>query len=303
MEDELETEEQSLVPKAVEIVSSPQNRSNWDDSLTAIHGIIKGRQNAQIALSLNERRIDSFSFNQYVLALVDTLHEQEFTKIVFAEERLVPPSIIASLQRNKDDRGVQTIANLTAEYLNLPSHASVSSLRSYLAIHDMDLDDHATAWVKLIEALREKTRQLQVSVYTIEQYQTHEDPTSESAAWITSSVRAGFENTPLIKISILRSSPSGVGLNAIMHQAVSAAGRRDGFGELMSVGVDQPHINQVYQLTEISSHLDPSFGEHYRLASGADIDLWVFIAADDDVPELAEDPIDIDVDVPLPTLS
>lgn len=302
MEDELETEERALIPKAVEIVSSPENKGNWDDSIGAIQRILEGKRNAQIALNFNERRIDSFSFSQYVLALFDTLRERNFTKLVFAEEHLVPPSVIASLQRNKDDRSLQTIANLTAEYLNLPPLANVASLRSYLGINDIDLDNHGTAWVGLIETLRGKTRERRLSVYTVEQNQLIDESLSESTAWIMSSIRAGFENAPLIKISIARSTPIGIGLNSLMHQAVSAACRRDGVGELMSVGVDQAHINQVYHLTELSSHLDPKFGEHYRLASCADIDLWVFIAADDDVPELAEDPIDIDVDVPLPTL-
>jgi hypothetical protein len=302
MEDELEAEERALVPKAVEILSSPENKSNWEESLAAIHEKVHGHPMAQIALSFTEQRIDSFSFSQYVHALVDALGEEGFTQMVFTEDRLVPPSIIASLQRHGDGRGLQTIANLTADYLNLPLNSRVSSLRSYLGITDVSLDQHGTAWVTLIEGLREKVRENQFSAYTVEQHENLKAPVGGRIAWIGGSIVSKFEDTPLIKISVLRSSPTGVGLGAIMHQAVSEAGRRDGFGELMSVGIDQLHINRVYQLTELSSILTPGGGEDYRLASCADIDLWVFVAVDGEIPDGFEDPIDIDANVPLPKL-
>ncbi len=302
MEEALEEEGRALVPKAVEILSSKGNRYNWEDSLSAMEDKIRGHRRVQIALTFNEQRIDSYSFSQYVQALVTSLSDQGFSRFVFEEGRLVPSSMIRSLQVNGDERGLQTIANLAADYLNLPLNAGISTLRSYLGINEMSLDKHAASWVTFVEQLRERVRERQVTVLTIEQDEERKS-TEGGVARFEGSLLSKVEGAPFIKISVLRPSPDTVAFNRIMHQAVFDAGRRDGFGELMSAGVDQLHIHEVYKLTEISSVLRPEAdSEHYRLVSCADIDLWVFVAVDGDAPEGIEEIVDIDADMPVPAL-
>lgn len=302
MEEALEEEGRALVPKAVEILSSKENRYNWEDSLSAMEDKIRGHRRVQIALTFNEGRIDSFSFSEYVYAVVKSLSEHGYSRFVFEEERLVPTSMIQSLQLHGDDRGLQTIANLTADFLNLPLNAGISSFRSYLRVDDISLDKHAASWIAFIDGLREKVREQQVTVRTMQQYEEQKGD-GVGVARFEGSLLSKCEGAPLIKISVLRPSRSVTALNSILHQAVSDAGRRDGFGDLMSAAVDQRHIHEVYKLTDVASVLrDGADWEHCRLASCSDIALWIFVAVDGDAPEGIEEIVDIDADVPVPSL-
>lgn len=302
MEESAEKEGQALVPKAVEILTSEENRYNWENSLSAMEDKIRGHRTVQIALTFNEARIDSFSFSQYVYAVATSLGAQGYSRFVFEEDRLVPASMIHSLQLHRDERGLQTIANLTADFLNLPLNASISSFRNYLQVDAISVDKHAAAWIAFIDGLREKVRESRVTVYTRQQYERQKSD-GVGVARFEGGLLSKYEGVPLIRISALNPSPGVIALNSILHHAVSEAGRRDGFGDLMSAGIDQRHIHEVYNLTDVSTLLrSEDNGEHYRVASCADIDLWVFVAVDGDAPEGIEDPVDIETDVPTPAL-
>jgi hypothetical protein len=299
MDEEIETSANEVVPQAVEIVSSLTNKPHWDNSLESIDALVRGQNVVHLSLSLVERRIDSFAYTQYLYALTENLAAEGFQSFVFEEKRFVPPTILRALQDAKDERSLQTIADLTAEYLNTPLGSGIGSLRSYLMLPEADLDPHTAAWLSCAEELRNRFRRNNISVSTAEQYKASPESAAQRTVHFHGGLTAIGADIPFIRVTPLDPEHGSAGLNAILHKAVDRAARRDGFGDLSSVGVSQPHIHDIFKLTSVGS-LSPSEGEHYRVASCCDINLWVFVAVDGEEATDQDAPVDIDTNAPVP---